>query len=216
DHELAIQALTKGGFYHAGQVCVSVQRVFVPRASAADFAKALAASAGRLTVGDPLKADTDVGPLIRHAETQRVHEWVSEALESGATKIIGGEVLSDSTYACTVLLDPPDEVRVSQQEIFGPVVCVYGYDDVDEAIRRANQLDVAFQAAVFTASLDTAMHAWRNLDGSAIMVNDHTAFRIDGMPFAGLRLSGLGTGGIGHTIRDLQVDKMLVMRSPAL
>ncbi|MEM9057523.1 MAG: aldehyde dehydrogenase family protein [Pseudomonadota bacterium] len=216
DETLTLDALTKGGFYHAGQVCVSVQRVFAPRASARDFAAALAARAGTLTIGDPTRADTDVGPLIRHAEVKRVHDWVREALDGGAESLSGAQPVSDSCYACTVLLDPPEAARVSQQEVFGPVVCVYGYDAIDEAIARANQLDVAFQAAVFTASLDTALHAWRQLDGSAVMVNDHTAFRIDGMPFAGLRHSGLGVGGIGHTIRDMQIDKMLVMRSSAL
>ena len=101
-------------------------------------------------------------------------------------------------------------------EIFGPVVCVYSYDDMDAAIAQANSLPVSFQAAIFTASLDTAMHAYANLDASAVMVNDHTAFRVDGMPFAGLRESGLGVGGIPHTIHDMSIEKMLVIKSPEL
>ena len=97
-----------------------------------------------------------------------------------------------SCYAPTVLFEPPEDARVSQQEIFGPVVCVYGYDDLDEAIGRANALPFAFQAAVFTRDLDTALGCYRKLDAAAVMVNDHTAFRVDWMPFAGLRQSGTG------------------------
>jgi acyl-CoA reductase-like NAD-dependent aldehyde dehydrogenase len=115
-----------------------------------------------------------------------------------------------------VLLDPPESAQISRKEVFGPVVCVYPYNDIDEAITRANQLPYSFQAAVFTANIDTAMKVYKGVDGSAIMVNDHTAFRVDWMPFAGLKESGLGTGGIPHTIRDMQVEKMLVLHSAEL
>ena len=103
---------------------------------------------------------------------------------------------------------------MSREEVFGPVVCVYPYDDLEEAIRRANELPYAFQAAVFTRDLDTAIHAYHRLDASAVMVNDHTAFRVDWMPFAGLRQSGLGTGGIPHTFHDMRIEKMCVVKSP--
>ena len=192
DLEQALPLLAKGGFYHAGQVCVSVQRVYCHESVARTLAEALAGLAGALTVGDPTDAATGVGPLIRPREVTRVHEWVTEAIAAGAEKLCGGEVLSESCYAPTVLFNPPDDVRVSQQEIFGPVVCVYSYSDMDSAIERANALPVAFQASVFTNELDTALHCYRNLDASAVMVNDHTAFRVDWMPFAGLRQSGMG------------------------
>ena len=113
----------------------------------------------------------------------------------------------------TVLLDPPPDAKVSQLEIFGPVVCVYGYDTLDAALEQANALPVAFQGAVFTRDLDTALRVFRRLDASAVMVNDHTAFRVDGMPFAGLHQSGLGVGGIPYTIEDMQIEKMLVIKS---
>ena len=142
-----------------------------------------------------------------------MHAWVEEAVEAGAEQVIGGAPLSASTYPCTVLLNPPAGTAVSTQEIFGPVTCVYSYDKVAEAYECANQLPFSFQAAIFTGSIDKAMQAYKQLDASAVMVNDHTAFRIDGMPFAGLRQSGLGTGGIPYTIEDMTVDKMLVMQS---
>ena len=209
----ALPLIAKGGFYHAGQVCVSVQRVYADRSVASDFAQRLAAAADKLRIGDPTLADTEVGPLIDPAETDRIHGWVQKAVDGGARLLSGGKPLSPTCYAATVLLDPPAEAEVSTQEVFGPVVCVYSVDSLDEAIVRANSLAVSFQSAVFTRSMDTALRCYQRLDASAVMVNDHTAFRVDWMPFAGLRVSGYGVGGIPHTMRDLQVRKMMVIKS---
>lgn len=216
DVDAAVAAIAKGGFYHAGQVCVSVQRVFVARAIAEKFARALAERAKSLKIGDPADADTEVGPLIRSGEVLRVDEWVREAVDTGARALCGAQTLDNNCYACTVLYDPDDDLRVSAEEVFGPVVCVYPVEDVDEALRRANASPFSFQSAVFTSNLDTALGVCKGLDASTVMVNDHTAFRVDGMPFAGLRHSGLGVGGIGHTIDDMSVSKMMVFNSPSL
>jgi len=216
DLEMAVPKLVKGGFYYAGQVCVSVQRVYAHASISNDLAEKIAGAARELVVGDPTLADTDIGPLIDPTEVQRVDDWVREAVAGGAKLLCGGKKLSESCYECTVLLNPPESAHVSQMEVFGPVVCVYSYDEMTEAITRANQLPFSFQAAVFTSSIDTAMQAYKGVDGSAVMVNDHTAFRVDWMPFAGLKESGLGTGGIPHTIRDMQAEKMLVLHSPEL
>jgi acyl-CoA reductase-like NAD-dependent aldehyde dehydrogenase len=212
----AIPLLAKGGFYHAGQVCVSVQRVFAHERIARDAAQALAAAATAMRVGDPTLPDTAVGPLIRPSEVTRVDGWVREAAAAGAEILCGGAAASETTYAPTVLFDPPDEAKVSRQEIFGPVVCVYPFRDLDEAIGRANALPYAFQSAVFTRDLDTALRAARRLDAATVLVNDHTAFRADWMPFAGLRRSGLGIGGIPYTMRDMQIEKLIVVRSKEL
>jgi acyl-CoA reductase-like NAD-dependent aldehyde dehydrogenase len=216
DLDTAIPLLTKAGFYHAGQVCVSVQRVFADRTIARDVAERLADSARALRVGDPTAPETDVGPLIRHEEVERVDAWVREAVEGGAEALSGAKVLSPSTYAPTVLYEPPSEAKVTTEEVFGPVVCVYPFDSIDDAIAHANSLPFAFQAAVFTRDIDTAMKAYDSFDASAVMVNDHTAFRVDWMPFAGLRASGLGIGGIPYTMKDMQMEKLLVVRSPEL
>jgi acyl-CoA reductase-like NAD-dependent aldehyde dehydrogenase len=211
DLDVAIPKLAKGGFYHAGQVCVSVQRVFTHSSICRDVAVRLGEVANTLVVGDPTLAETEVGPLIRAREVERVDEWVQEAVAGGAELIAGGRRLAiPSCYAPTVLLNAPDICRISTQEVFGPVVAVYAYDQLEEAIERANALPVAFQAAVFTRDYGTAMRAFRDLDASAVMINDHTAFRADWMPFAGLRTSGLGVGGIPHTFHDMQVEKMFV------
>lgn len=213
DLEQAIPKLLKGGFYHAGQVCVSVQRIFAHASIARELATQLAEAAGRLRIGDPTRPDTEVGPLIRPAEVKRIGEWVDAAVAAGAELLAGGQPLSETTYACTVLYDPPADSRVSREEIFGPVVCVYPYEDLDTALARANELPWAFQAAVFTRDMATAMQAGQGLDASAVMVNEHTAFRVDWMPFAGLRESGLGTGGIPYTLHDMQVRKLMVLPS---
>jgi acyl-CoA reductase-like NAD-dependent aldehyde dehydrogenase len=193
-----------------------VQRVYAERSIARDLAERIADTGSKMKIGDPTSADTEIGPLIRHAETDRVAEWVQDAVDKGAELICGGEKISDSCYQATVLFNPPADATISRNEIFGPVICVYEYDDIDEAIEQANSLDVAFQAAVFSKNIDTCMHAFKQLDASAVMVNDHTAFRVDWMPFAGLKHSGHGVGGIPHTFRDMQIEKMMVIRSPSL
>jgi acyl-CoA reductase-like NAD-dependent aldehyde dehydrogenase len=211
DQELALPKLIKGGFYHAGQVCVSVQRIFVQRTIAEAFARRLADLASRLKVGDPSLAETQVGPLIRESEVKRVASWIEEAVQRGARVLTGARALGGNLYAPTVLWDPPQDCRVSREEVFGPLVCVYPYDDLSQAIELANSVPWAFQAAVFTRDVDIAMRAYHHLDGSAILVNEHTAFRVDWMPFAGLRQSGLGVGGIPYTFRDMRIEKMCVI-----
>jgi acyl-CoA reductase-like NAD-dependent aldehyde dehydrogenase len=206
----ALPRLAKGAFYHAGQVCVSVQRIFVHRSIVHRVAEGLATLANHLIVGDPTLSDTEVGPLIRPQEVERVHAWVQEAVAGGAKLICGGEPLSQSCYRPTMLLEPPQSVKLSQQEVFGPVACVYAYDELDDAISRANHPNFSFHAAIFTSDLNTAFRAYKLLDASAVIVNDHTAFRLDWMPFAGLRRSGLGVGGIPYTFREMQFEKMFV------
>ncbi len=208
--------LTKGGFYHAGQVCVSVQRIFAHRSIAEKVASELARMAESLKVGDPADTATDVGPLIRCRDVDRIDSWINEAVVESATLMTGGKRLSSSLYQPTILFNPSKSSKVSQQEIFGPVICVYDYEHIDEAIAQANALPYAFQAAVATQTIDTALYAYKHLAASTLMINDHTAFRVDWMPFAGLRQSGYGTGGIPYTFRDMQIEKMAVIHSKAL
>ena len=216
DKERVVKSITKGGFYHAGQVCVSVQRVFVHSDIFDDIADALRAEAEKLKVGDPANVTTEVGPLINQGELERVSTWVNEAIAGGARKLTGGERLSESTYAPTILIDPPADSQIATKEIFGPVIALFKYTELDEAISRANALDFGFQAAIFTADIDKSMHAYANLKASAVMVNDHTAFRTDWMPFAGLGVSGHGVGGMRYTMHEMNIEKMLVVNSPAL
>ena len=207
-----IPAMVKGGFYHAGQVCVSVQRIFVHEHIIDTVAAQVTAGAKKLIVGDPLDKKTEVGPLISPKEVDRVHEWVQEAVAHGAKLLCGGKKISNTCYEPTVLLNPPANVRVSTSEIFGPVVCIYSYNDLDKAINTANNLDLHFQSAVFTKNIDTALYCIKKLNATAVMVNDHTAFRVDWMPFGGRDASGLGLGGIPYTINEMLREKMMVVK----
>lgn len=216
DWDDMIPSLIKGGFYHAGQVCVSVQRVYVQAQQSEALASALAQAADALTVGNQLDPQTDVGPLILPREVDRVAQWVEEARAGGGRILCGGRKLSATCYAPTVILDPPEESRVAQLEVFGPVVCVFSCGSREDALRRANALPYAFQAAVFTRDLDAALDTATRLDATAVMVNDHTAFRVDWMPFGGRRQSGLGLGGIAYSMHEMTQDKMIVIKSDVL
>ena len=212
DLDRIIEPIVKGGYYHAGQVCVSTQRIYVHRDIADDFSQRLIERVERLRTGDPTREDTEVGPLILPREADRVAEWIQDAVDGGATLATGGTRLSETTLQPTVLLDPAADARVSRLEVFGPVVAVYRYADLDNAIARANALPTAFQASIFAQDIDIAMRAANRLDASAVMINDPTAFRTDWMPFAGRRESGYGTGGIPYTMRDMTQEKMILMR----
>ncbi len=216
DFKEMIPSLLKGGFYHAGQVCVSVQRIFVHKDICDELAKQLTDGASKLVVGNQMDKTTEVGPLILPREVDRVEEWVNEAIEAGAKLLCGGKRISESCYKPTILLNPPSNVRVSTQEIFGPVVCIYSYTDRDEAIKIANSLDVSFQAAVFTNDLNIALDCVKKLNATAVMVNDHTAFRVDWMPFGGRDSSGIGMGGIQYSMHEMTREKLMVIKSNVL
>ena len=236
DMDLLVPAIAKGGFYHAGQVCVSVQKVFAHQDLARPFAEKLAAEASKLKVGDPLDPQTDVGPMIAESEVVRVNEWVEEAVRSGAELVTGGSINSKfqipnskqiqnlklktknflSSYSPTVLFSPPPDARVSTQEVFGPVICVYPFKEFRDAISKANSLRYAFQASVFTKDIDMALETAQKLNASAVMINDHTAFRVDWMPFGGRDASGIGTGGIPYSMHEMTRVKMIVMKSTGL
>ncbi len=213
DLDDALPILMKGGFYHAGQVCVSVQRIFAHSDIVKRLAKSMAKAAEKLVVGDPVDPSTEVGPLISSKEVDRVDEWVKEAVTKGAKLLCGGNKISATCYAPTVLLNPPLDSRVCREEIFGPVVCINSYDKQEQAIAYANALPFAFQAAVFTKAIDVAMDMVNRLEARAVMVNDNTAFRVDWMPFGGRKESGLGVGGIPYSMEDMTYEKMMVLRS---
>lgn len=216
DFKEMLPSLLKGSFYHAGQVCVSVQRVFAHESICVDLANKLANMASKLVVGNQMNKKTEVGPLILPREVDRVEEWVNEAIEAGAKVLCGGKRISKTCYEPTVLLNPSLDSKVSTSEIFGPVVCVYSYSDREKAIEIANSLDVHFQAAVFTKNLDVALDCVKKLNATAVMVNDHTAFRVDWMPFGGRDASGIGMGGIPYSMHEMTREKLMVIKSNVL
>lgn len=210
-----IASIVRGAYYYAGQVCVSVQRIYVPTELEAEFTEKYVAKVKELKVGNPADKETTVGPLIRTSEVRRVGAWVEEAVSSGAKALTGGSAISERYYEPTVLLNPDDDQKVSTEEIFGPVSNIYTYSDLDEAIERANALPYCFQASVIAQDIDKAMNAVQKLKALAVMVNDHTAFRVDWMPFGGAETSGLGVGGIEYSVRDMTKEKLMVIKSPS-
>ena len=212
DLDAAIPGLIKGGFYHAGQVCVSVQKIFVHRSIIKEFTDKFVSGVKKLKTGNPLDKDTDVGPIIVKEELDRVENWVNEAKEKGGKILCGGNRISEKIYEPTVILNPPEDVKVSKEEVFGPVVCIYEYNTVDEAIQSANSLPFAFQSAVYTKNIDTALKCSEELKASSVMINDHTAFRVDWMPFGGWDDSGIGVGGIPYSMHEMTREKLTVFK----
>ncbi|MCP3660330.1 MAG: aldehyde dehydrogenase family protein [Bacteroidetes bacterium] len=218
DIDSLLPLIVKGGFYHAGQVCVSIQRLFIHEFIVNEVTEQLIKLTNRLIVGDPQLEDIriEVGPLITPENVNRVDNWVKKAIKKGAKLLCGGEKISDTCYKPTLLLNPPDDTEVSQQELFGPVICIYTYDDRNKAILRANSLPYAFQAAVFTRNLDVAIDTIKKIDATAVMVNDHSAFRVDWMPFGGRKRSGLGSSGIINSMFNMTYEKMAIIRSKSI
>ena len=213
DIDDALPLLAKGGFYHAGQVCVSVQRIFVHEDIVESFSSKLVAIAKNLVVGDPTDEKTEVGPLIEEGEVDRIHNWVEEAKAAGGKILTGGNKIGKTCYEPTVILNPPYDINVSQCEIFGPVINIYSYKNRNAAIKFANDVPFAFQAAVFTNDINAALESAKDLNAAAVMINDHTAFRVDWMPFAGRKSSGLGVGGILPSMIEMTEEKLIVFRS---
>jgi acyl-CoA reductase-like NAD-dependent aldehyde dehydrogenase len=213
DIDDAMPLLAKGAFYHAGQVCVSVQRVFVHEDIVEEFSRKLVGIAGKLVVGDPVDEKTEVGPLIQEREVERIHKWVEEAKAAGGNILTGGKKIGKTCYEPTVILNPPHDTNVSQCEIFGPVINIYSYKNRADAIKLANDVPFSFQAAVFTSDINAALQSAKELNAAAVIINDHTAFRVDWMPFAGRKSSGLGVGGILPTMIEMTEEKLIVFRS---
>lgn len=213
DLDHAIPTILRGAFYHAGQVCVSTQRLYVAREIAKSFTERLVAGARELVCGDAREAKTDVGPLIEPEEVTRVHEWVGEARTGGAEVLLGGEPLTETVYDTTVLEGAKETDKVIEQEIFGPVVVVQPVDTLDEAIEKVNRSEHPFQSSIFTQDVDTAFRAAREVEAAAYMINDLTAFRVDWMPFGGRRNAGLEMGGVENGIRDMTEEKLIVLNA---
>ena len=209
-----LEKIVKGSMYHSGQVCVSTQHVYIHASQTDALLMGLKERLKQFRSGDPLSVESEGGPLIHPKEVLRVHSWIEEAKIDGAQIICGGEILSETLYAPTVLYNPSEHSLVTKQEIFGPVLCVHTYTEVDEAMHRINTSPFGFQASVFTKNTDIAFKVMKSLNASAVMLNDHTAFRVDWMPFGGRDASGLGWGGIPHSIKEYSREKMLIFNSP--
>lgn len=196
--------------YQGGQSCISVQRVIVARPLYDEFVATLVKHVEALRTGDPRDGATDVGPLIDLAAAQRVGGWVDEAVRAGARVLTGGS-RDGTTYAPTVLADVPTDAKVSADEVFGPVVAVSSFDDVDGAFAMVNASRFGLQAGVFTHDLQTAFRAHRELDVGGVVIGDVPAFRADQMPYGGTKESGIGREGLRFAMEDYTYERVMVL-----
>jgi acyl-CoA reductase-like NAD-dependent aldehyde dehydrogenase len=199
-----------GGYYQAGQSCISVQRVLVQRDVAREFTDLLVAEVEKLKTGDPLDPETDVGPMIDHSGLEKVSAWVDEAVQAGAEVLTGGK-REDPFYVPTVLGRTEPDMKVRCEEIFGPVVTVGEYGDFEEAVAEVNNSKYGLQAGVFTADLKRAFLAHRDITAGGVIVNDVSAFRADQMPYGGSKDSGSGREGLRWAIDEMTEPRILVL-----
>ena len=211
DWRSAAAKIKVAGFSHAGQSCISTQRVLVHRSIAAEFIAELAAHVESLIVGDPLDDATEVSALISTAERDRVVGWIEEATAAGATIAAGGVVQADGVLRPTLIANASHEMKVCSQEVFGPVVAVAAYDTLDEAIALANDTRFGLQASIFTADITVALHAVRSLDFGGVLVNEVPTWRADQQPYGGLRDSGNTREGPAYSVREMTEIKMVVL-----
>jgi acyl-CoA reductase-like NAD-dependent aldehyde dehydrogenase len=211
DH--VVERLVFGAYYQSGQSCIKVQRIYVHASLYEDLRERFVAATMALVAGDPKQRDTFLGPLIDEASAVRLETWIGEAVDAGARLLCGGGRERNRLQA-TVLEDVPPSAKISAREAFGPVTLLAQFDDFEQALAGVNASDYGLQAGVFTNDLAHAMRAWNALDVGGVIVNDIPSFRVDNMPYGGVKASGLGREGIRYAIADMTEPRLLVMRGP--
>jgi acyl-CoA reductase-like NAD-dependent aldehyde dehydrogenase len=199
-----------GGFTFAGQTCISVQRVYVHADIYQEFRERLLTEVQKLKVGNPLDEETDIGPVIDPAASERIGSWLEEATDKGA-KVATGGTHEGNLWQPTIVESASENMKVSCKELFGPVVCLYEYTDVREALDRANHGDFGLQAGLFTENLELVERAFAQLDVGGLVVNDVSTFRMDHMPYGGVKQSGLGREGLRYAIQEMTEMKLLAI-----
>jgi len=213
DHAAARVAV--GGYYQAGQSCISVQRVLVQSEIYDDFVTRLIKQVESLKVGDPLDPTVDVGPVIDKGSLERIDAWVKEAVSQGAEILTGGTT-TGSIYNPTILANTTQEMRVRCEEIFGPVITVQKYETFEQALAEVNNSVYGLQAGVFTSSIERAMLAHRELEVGGVIVNDVSAFRADQMPYGGSKDSGFGREGVRSAMEEMTEPRILILSNVPL
>ena len=212
DWEEAVERIAAGGYSHAGQSCISVQRAYVQREIASQFTEALVSRVEQLVTGDPMAEDTNVSALITESDRDRVKSWIDEAIGQGATLLCGGEI-EGSVLTPTVLDDVTLDMKVASEEVFGPVVGVQTFGDLDEAINLANGTRYGLQAAIYTSNINEAMRATRELDFGAVLVNESPTWRADLMPYGGVKDSGNTREGPDYATWEMTERRLVVINS---
>jgi acyl-CoA reductase-like NAD-dependent aldehyde dehydrogenase len=213
DIDDAVERTIFGAFYQSGQSCVSVQRIYVHRNVYERFRDRLVESAKELPTGDPMSEDTFVGPIISEDEAERIQTWVREAAGAGAEVLCGGD-RDGAMLPATLVEGMPSEARLSREEVFGPAALLDVYDDFDEAIRRVNDTRYGIQAGVFTRDIFRIQQAWDRIEVGGVLINDVPAWRVDHMPYGGVKDSGEGREGLRFAIEEMTERRLLVLRTP--
>ncbi len=207
----AVPRCITGAFAHSGQVCISVQRIFTQEKIRGEFLERMLDGTRKLKIGHPLDASTEVSSLITEKEAERVESWVQEAVGAGAKLLTGGE-RNRATLGPAVLTDVPPNVGISCREAFGPVVGVNGYQSLEEAIERVNASEYGLQASIYTNDLNKAFTAAKKVHVGGFLINDVPQYRVDQMPYGGVKLSGVGREGPKYAIEEMTEMKLVVWR----
>jgi glyceraldehyde-3-phosphate dehydrogenase (NADP+) len=215
DLEWAAETCVSGAFWAAGQNCIGVQRIYIHRDVYDDFRDRFVARTREYRIGDKMDEATDMGPMITEGEAKRVEKWIFEAREKGATLLAGGG-RDGALLEPTVLEDVPSTATIDHEEVFGPTVNLYPVDDLDEALVKANAVNFGLHAAGFTSDLETAHKIAEGLDCGGVMINDSTDYRLDSMPFGGVKNSGLGREGLRFSLQEMTEPKVVCWYLPGL
>ncbi|MEC1414761.1 aldehyde dehydrogenase family protein [Bacillus safensis] len=210
DIEQAATMCAKTGFSNSGQSCISVQRIYVHQEMMPSFTEVLKQKVEQLVVGDPLSSESDIGCMVDVQAAQRVEAWIQEAESMGAQLLCGGK-RNGASITPAILLNPPKQAKVVCEEVFGPVVSILPYEELEEAIKEANDSRYGLQAGIFTNQLDVALHAAKELEAGGVIINGTSNFRLDHWPYGGIKRSGLGREGPRFAIEEMTETKMVVL-----
>lgn len=209
DIDKAIPRCIDSAFANSGQVCISLQRIYVHKDIIDEFTEKFAKATESLKVGNPLEKDSDLGPMIDENEAKRAQEWIKEAVDMGATLVTGG-TRNGRVLKPTVLRNTTKEMRVMCMEVFAPIVSIVEYDNFEEAIQHVNDSDYGLQAGIYTNDIKKANYAIDNIDVGGVMINDTSIFRVDHMPYGGNKISGIGREGVRFAIDEMTNVKMVM------
>jgi glyceraldehyde-3-phosphate dehydrogenase (NADP+) len=215
DLDWAVESCVSGAFWAAGQNCIGVQRLYIHKEIYEGFKTRFVELTSAYRIGDKLKEETDMGPMINEGEAKRVERWIEEACAKGARVLSGGK-RDGALFDPTVLENVSETSALHKEEVFGPTVNLYPVESMDEAIQKANSLPFGLHAAVFTKDVDTAFKAAYELDCGGVMINDSTDYRLDSMPFGGVKYSGLGREGIKFALQEMTEPKVVSFYLPGI
>ncbi|MQY57744.1 aldehyde dehydrogenase family protein, partial [bacterium] len=208
--DFAIPRTVLGSYSYSGQICISIQRIFLHEKIYDRFMNDFTEATQKLKMGDPLEEDTDIGPMINLGAAEQTEEWIGEAVEKGARVVAGGK-RDGSMFEPTILENVKPELRISWLEAFAPVVVIYSYKDFEEALKGVNYSIYGLQAGIFTGDLNKSFQAFEVLDVGGVIINDIPTFRIDHMPYGGVKESGFGREGLKYAIEEMTEMKLMAI-----